>query len=115
MAQHDQLGLSCGARRHNHEGHFIGLSLPELFLKELRLLFFQFFAQFKELPEADEPGVVPITSHTRGIDIDKALDMGEFISAGEELVHLFLVLGKDIGRLKTVEPPNLFFCHGRSE
>ena len=41
--------------------------------------------------------------------------MGEFLSMGKELVHLFLVLCKNKGRLDAVEAGDQFFGHRRGE
>ena len=115
VGKHGQLGQARGARGEHHDGDVVLPAPHDLFFKDPGMVFPILFPQEHKIPEADEPGIVPVAVHARGVQVDHLLDQGDPVPDLQELVHLFLVLGEHMGRLDALQGLGEFRRHGGGE
>ena len=112
MGEHGEFWQPRCPRGLDHDGHVIGAPPPELRGKELRFFALQLVAPFEKLPEAQEPGVVAVRAHPRGVHVDDGFDEPQPRAGLEQLVDLLLVLGNDHGGLEALEGLGQFVGDG---
>ncbi len=83
--------------------------------KRSGLLLIQYFPHLEQIPEGNEPRIIPIGTHSRRIDVDHVTDMAESAADGNHLIDLLLVLGKDERRPDPVQGCGQIIGDGRCE
>jgi hypothetical protein len=99
----------------DHQGRFLGSPQPQFSLKKIGSVMIECFAPDEQLPEGDEPGIVPIGPHAGRIDVDHSPDMVEPVADGNHLIDLLLILGKYEGGADSFDGCGQLFGYGRRE